>query len=236
MVKRIFSGGTVGVFYIHTDHLNAPSKITRPSDNQIIWRWDHDPFGNGAPNEDPDGNGQLLTFNLRFPGQNYDNETGIVQNGYRDYDSNTGRYVESDPIGLAGGQFSTYAYVGGNPLTFADPTGRCPACAALGFAAGAIGYAAGTWMMGSDFNTGDMLWAGLGGAFAGATFGWGEAAVDVSMTVGTAKTLIGTGGEMAFDAAMSLRDVAGVLTGGQNGNSPSASSPSQTTSSDGSCP
>jgi len=118
------SGGTVGVFYIHTDHLNAPAKITRPSDNQIIWRWDHDPFGNGAPNEDPDGNGQLLTFNLRFPGQNYDNETGLVQNGFRDYDPNTGRYVESDPIGLAGGSFSTYAYVRGNPLLRIDPFGR----------------------------------------------------------------------------------------------------------------
>ncbi len=46
------SGGSVGVFYIHTDHLNAPAKITRPSDNAIIWRWDHDPYGNGAPNQD----------------------------------------------------------------------------------------------------------------------------------------------------------------------------------------
>ncbi|MES1195947.1 MAG: RHS repeat-associated core domain-containing protein, partial [Steroidobacter sp.] len=97
------SGGSVGVFYIHTDHLNAPTKITRPSDNAIIWRLDHDPYGNGIPNEDPDGNGLALKFNLRFPGQYYDAETGLYYNWNRDYDPTTGRYLESDPIGLGGG-------------------------------------------------------------------------------------------------------------------------------------
>lgn len=116
------SSGSVGVFYIHTDHLNAPAKITRPSDNAIIWRWDHDPYGNGQPNEDPDGNGLSLVFNLRFPGQYYDAETGLNYNYFRDYDPTTGRYIESDPIGLAAG-VNTYAYVGENPLSFFDPNG-----------------------------------------------------------------------------------------------------------------
>jgi uncharacterized protein RhaS with RHS repeats len=44
-------------------------------------------------------------------------------NYFRDYDPQTGRYIESDPIGLAGGSFSTYGYVDGNPISLIDPYG-----------------------------------------------------------------------------------------------------------------
>jgi RHS repeat-associated protein len=63
---------------------------------------------------------------LRMPGQYYDAETGLTQNYFRDYDSATGRYVESDPVGLAGGGYSTYEYGFSNPLMSTDPTGEAP--------------------------------------------------------------------------------------------------------------
>jgi RHS repeat-associated protein len=113
--------GGVSVFYIHSDHLDTPKAITRPSDNLIVWRWDQDPYGVASPNQNPSNMGSF-TFNLRFPGQYYDAETGLNYNMARDYDSTTGRYVESDPIGLDGG-LNTYAYANGNPISIFDSLG-----------------------------------------------------------------------------------------------------------------
>jgi len=125
-------------YFVYADHLNSPRAIIDRT-GRVVWRWDSDPFGATAENEDhglddshafgskkadedPDRDGQRFVYNLRFPGQYYDKETGLFYNYYRDYDSETGRYRQSDPIGLRGG-INTYAYVGGNPINFIDPLG-----------------------------------------------------------------------------------------------------------------
>jgi RHS repeat-associated protein len=110
-------GGSVG--YVTTDQLNTPRAVTDTNQN-IEWSWNSDPFGNGQPTGS-------LTYNLRFPGQYYDAETGHDYNYYRDYDTTTGRYIESDPIGLKG-SINTYAYVRDNPLSWTDKYGLCPDC------------------------------------------------------------------------------------------------------------
>jgi RHS repeat-associated protein len=109
------------VFYVWADHLGTPRQITDAA-NQSRWEWaNSDPFGNNAPNENPSNVGSFA-YNLRFPGQYFDSETGKHYNYRRDYDPTIGRYVESDPIGLRAG-INTYTYVGGSPLRRIDPLG-----------------------------------------------------------------------------------------------------------------
>jgi RHS repeat-associated protein len=134
----------VDVYYIHSDHLNAAKKVTRPSDNSLVWRIDQDPFGTAQPNQNPSGDGAFV-YNLRFPGQLYMAETGLNYNYSRDYDPQTGRYVESDPLlqpvldvaggGLIfavpylfkrGGLLLPYAYAKDQPTGMSDPSGLNP--------------------------------------------------------------------------------------------------------------
>jgi RHS repeat-associated protein len=107
------------VFYVYADHVDTPRLITRAQDGAIMWRWDlGDAFGLMPPNENPVNVG-AFTFNLRMPGQYYDRETNLNYNMYRDYDPQTGRYIQSDPIGLKGG-INTYSYVDGAPTIRTD--------------------------------------------------------------------------------------------------------------------
>lgn len=116
------------LYYVETDQLGTPRTVVQPgyvtTDDKVVWRWDAtaSAFGENAPNEDPDGDGIQFTMSLRFPGQYFDSETGLVYNDERYYDPPSGRYISSDPIGLAGG-INTYAYVNSDPLNETDPEG-----------------------------------------------------------------------------------------------------------------
>jgi RHS repeat-associated protein len=113
----VYDGSASGALYLDT-----PRQITDTAGN-VVWQYDNsDPFGNNMPNENPSGQGTFVNP-LRFPGQYADKETNTYYNYFRDYDPATGRYVQSDPIGLDGGSWSTYTYVDGNPLSFVDPLG-----------------------------------------------------------------------------------------------------------------
>ncbi|MBI5506121.1 MAG: RHS domain-containing protein [Deltaproteobacteria bacterium] len=100
---------------IHTDHLGRPQKLTDAS-QAVVWDGQFDPFGEEY------AVASTTDMPLRFPGQEWDAATALSQNWNRDYDPTLGRYIESDPIGLAGGM-NTYMYVGGNPLQDIDSFG-----------------------------------------------------------------------------------------------------------------
>ncbi len=109
------------VLFVYADHLNAPRAIMNPK-GVIVWRWEGDPFGSTLPNQDPDADGNALKYNVRFPGQYFDKETGLHYNNARFYSAFTGRYLEADPIGERGG-LNLYQYANGNPVRTTDVAG-----------------------------------------------------------------------------------------------------------------
>jgi RHS repeat-associated protein len=118
-IANIDSQGTsTSLTYVTADQLGTPRAIADGSGN-TVWAWAYQ--GNAWGEQQPTGNG--YAYNLRFPGQYFDQETGLNYNVRRDYDSSVGRYAESDPLGTLAGQSSTYAYVAGNPLSDSDLLG-----------------------------------------------------------------------------------------------------------------
>ena len=130
------------------------------------------------------------TINLRFLGQYFDRETGLHYNWMRYYDPQTGRYISSDRIGLAGG-LNTYGYVTDNPLGFADPFGLAPSC--LWQTGPFTGAGTGPFTCaGSDITTPEN--------FSGVMEGAGN-----GIAVGTA--LVSLGGSLVVRSSLAVREL-----------------------------
>jgi RHS repeat-associated protein len=134
-----------------------------PYDSFLAFSWNIATFGASTPNPDPTNSGTAFSYNPRFPGQYADTETGLYYNYYRDYDPRTGRYIESDPIGLDGG-INTYAYVNGNPISNVDQTGE--------FAVAGLVYGALAGGVGGYISSGGNFKGAFYGAVAGGVVGF----------------------------------------------------------------
>jgi RHS repeat-associated protein len=153
-----FAGELVGmtrasaIYQIDNDHLGRPELITN-ANKAVVWQSNNDPFGGMNPTTNT-----LGEFNIGFPGQYFDAESNYWYNVNRYYVPAIGRYLQADPVGLAGGS-NPYTYVNNNPAMWIDPTGRngiltaelgaeggflvCgPACAVVG---AGIGLGIGIW-------------------------------------------------------------------------------------------
>jgi len=147
---------STNVYYLHADHLNSP-RLATDQNQKLLWSWNSDAFGVGKPNQDVDGDGIQTDIPLRFPGQLYDAHSALYYNYFRDYDPQTGRYVESDPIGLEGG-LNTYGYVLGNPLVYVDQYGLMGYCGTPGGYCGPPANSA-HFTVGACFTTSCATWS-----------------------------------------------------------------------------
>jgi RHS repeat-associated protein len=120
------SPATGQIYFLHNDRLGTPQLATDSGQN-VAWLADYGPFGEMSAV--PAG----IVQNLRMPGQEFDVDTGLYHNGFRDYNPAWGRYLQSDPAGLAAG-VNTYTYAEGNPAQFTDRLGLAPAGAATALA------------------------------------------------------------------------------------------------------
>jgi len=104
-----------GVYYYHNDHLGTPQVLTDDS-GTVAWKAVYTPFGEAVASI------ESVENPFRFPGQYYDQETGLHYNYFRYYNPQTGRYITPDPIGLEGG-INLWPYTANNPVNWIDPSG-----------------------------------------------------------------------------------------------------------------
>lgn len=155
-------------FFYQNDHLGTPKKLTA-TNGAVVWSAEYYAFGGldlavGSAIENP----------LRFPGQYYDSETQLHYNLFRFYDPTAGRYITSDPIGLAGG-YNTYLYAEANPVVYGDNEGLLAFNVIGGVIGGICGYFTGGRTMSGTITgiVSGMLpgWYGAAASAIGGQFG-----------------------------------------------------------------
>jgi RHS repeat-associated protein len=189
----IDSAGAVS--YVLNDQLGQPQKMLNAS-GAVAWQRVAGIFGDTVSQPV----GTTAVNPLRFPGQQHDANTGLHYNYFRDYDPATGRYLETDPIGLAGGT-NLYVYVGGNPVNAVDSTGEIWNLIIGGGIGGAVDLGVQLYRNGGKWRC--VKWGDVGkSALEGAAFA----------TLGPTGSLLGRGGARA--ARYGYSETAGLLNRG----------------------
>jgi RHS repeat-associated protein len=110
--NKIRQKSSSGTHYFVQDHLGSTSALTDVSGN-VVERITYSAYGEST--------GSSLT-RYQYTGREHDSLTGLYYYRARWYDAQMGRFISEDPIEFAGGM-NWYAYVGNNPVNYADPYG-----------------------------------------------------------------------------------------------------------------
>lgn len=117
------SQGFDDVWFYHCDHLGTPQEMSDQT-GAIVWKAEYKAWGECKAEKAKSNffeNSEIISNNIRFQGQYFDEETGLHYNRYRYYSPYVGRFVSKDPIGLLGG-FNVYKYAP-NPVAWVDVLG-----------------------------------------------------------------------------------------------------------------
>jgi RHS repeat-associated protein len=111
-----------GVLYrIAANHLGSPVAVIHAGSGEVVQEFSYDAFGVSETF------GEVL-IPFGFAGGLVDGDTGLVRFGARDYDPQTGRWTQMDPIRFAGGDPNLYGYVMSDPVNWIDPEGEVANC------------------------------------------------------------------------------------------------------------
>ncbi len=145
-------------YYLTYDQVGS-LRVVADASGTVVKKIEYDSFGNIIDDTDPS-----FEVPFGFAGGLHDRDTGLVRFGYRDYDSDTGRWTAKDPIFFAGGDTDLYGYCINNPVNLVDPCGLYLTVGqqiTISFISGA-GAAVGTFLGGGPLTSG--LVAGAAGA------------------------------------------------------------------------
>jgi RHS repeat-associated protein len=129
----------LGTEHLLADALGSTLALA-DSSGVVQTSYTYEPFGKSSRA------GAVTTNTQTYTGRE-DDGTGLYYYRARYYHPILSRFISEDPLGIVAGP-NSYAYVGGNPLSYSDPLGLNPAAGALGGAqigsfAGPIGSAVG---------------------------------------------------------------------------------------------
>ncbi|MFZ1767415.1 MAG: RHS repeat-associated core domain-containing protein, partial [Candidatus Nitrotoga sp.] len=165
VTRRYYPEGEVrpqgnALLYYNRDHLGSVRDVLAVQNGSRVAAFDYDAYGK------PTQTSGRLSTDFRYAGMFYLQEAGLYLTQYRAYDPNNGRWLSRDPIEENGG-VNLYTYVGGNPLSYTDPTGEFANIAIGAITGVATGYVIAK-MTGQCYSINDALIdAALGAAGAG---------------------------------------------------------------------